>query len=246
MMSSGSKKQTKKTKRRKKSAPLRILAAPFVVAPRSGQRIRTRLHLTVEEAAVLTDVGTLMGMLAGRDLAARCAAGSGHKHEGRAARKRALTAETSSRWAGAITRRSDDQWQMALDNLYRERNGLRDAISAIERRCSIPVGGAEKHGKVEVKGYATQGIRYAKQQRLLVLGDRLAKVEARIAARRVAVVRGGRKLLMNRANLEAAGLTEAQWRTQWEASRLLICADGEKGKLWGNETIQGSRSASFA
>ena len=35
----------------------------------------------------------------------------------RAARKRALTAESSSRWAGAITRTSEDQLRLAGQNL---------------------------------------------------------------------------------------------------------------------------------
>ena len=36
----------------------------------------------------------------------------------------------------------------------------------------------------------------------------------------------------------AAGLTEAQWRGQWESARLFLTADGEKDKAWGNETIR--------
>ena len=35
-----------------------------------------------------------------------------------------------------------------------------------------------------------------------------------------------------------AGLTETQWRERWEASRLFLTADGEKDKVWGNETIR--------
>src|SRR6185437_7035058 len=49
--------------------------------------------------------------------------------------------------------------------------------------------------------------------------------------------RGARALLRQRANLAAAGLTEAQWRARWEAARWFLTADGEKGKPWGNETI---------
>jgi hypothetical protein len=39
-------------------------------------------------------------------------------------------------------------------------------------------------------------------------------------------------------HLEAAGLTEAQWRGSWEAQRLFIVADGGADKLYGNETIR--------
>jgi hypothetical protein len=50
--------------------------------------------------------------------------------------------------------------------------------------------------------------------------------------------RGGKALLRKRNNLAAAGLTEAQWRREWEAARLFLTADGEKDKAWGNETIR--------
>ena len=52
------------------------------------------------------------------------------------------------------------------------------------------------------------------------------------------MTRGGRDLLRKRQNLAAAGLTEDQWRQQWEAARLFLTADGEAGKAWGNETIR--------
>ena len=49
---------------------------------------------------------------------------------------------------------------------------------------------------------------------------------------------GGKRLLRNRHNLQAAGLTEEQWRYQWDAKRTFISADGEAGKAFGNETIR--------
>ena len=52
------------------------------------------------------------------------------------------------------------------------------------------------------------------------------------------MVRGGKALLRKRANLAAAGLTEDQWRAEWESARLFLTADGEKDKTWGNETIR--------
>jgi IS605 OrfB family transposase len=51
-------------------------------------------------------------------------------------------------------------------------------------------------------------------------------------------VRGGKNLLRKRQNLTAAGLTEDQWRQQWESARLFLTADGEAGKALGNETIR--------
>ena len=51
-------------------------------------------------------------------------------------------------------------------------------------------------------------------------------------------MRGGKGLLRKRGNLAAAGLTEEQWRAQWESARLFLTADGEKDKAWGNETMR--------
>jgi len=44
------------------------------------------------------------------------------------------------------------------------------------------------------------------------------------------VVRGGKRLLHKRHHLDDAGVAEAQWRAQWEASRWFLSADGEGGK----------------
>ena len=74
--------------------------------------------------------------------------------------------------------------------------------------------------------------------RLQVLQARLAGVERRLGTGSVRVVRGGRALLRKRGNLAAAGLTQAQWRAEWEAARLFLTADGEKDKPLGNETIR--------
>ena len=54
---------------------LREIAAPFVAGAPAGARVRTRLRVSPEEAAVLRAVGSHLGSLAGRDLAARCAEG---------------------------------------------------------------------------------------------------------------------------------------------------------------------------
>ena len=89
-----------------------------------------------------------------------------------------------------------------------------------------------------MRGYATAAERHAKTVRLQVLQARLAGVDRRLEAGSVPVVRGGRALLRKRGNLAAAGLTEAQWRAEWEAARLFLTADGEKDKAWGNETIR--------
>jgi hypothetical protein len=84
-----------------------------------------------------------------------------------------LTAESSSRWAGAITRTSEDQWQLATRNLRADRSGLQARISKIRARLAVPVGG--RAGRV--RGYATAAERHGKAVRLQVLQARLAAVD---------------------------------------------------------------------
>jgi hypothetical protein len=195
------------------------------------------LRVTAEDEAVLRAIGGHLGSLAGRDLAARVREGrldAKAKAASRAARKRALTAESSSRWAGAITRTSEDQWGLAERNLRAERASLQVRIRRIEARLAAPAGG--RSGKA--RGYATPAERHAKTIRLRTLKARLARTERQLEAGTVSVVRGGRALLRKRSNLTVAGLTEEQWRAQWEAARLFLTADGEKDKPWGNETIR--------
>jgi IS605 OrfB family transposase len=182
---------------------------------------------------VLRAAGRHLGSLAGRDLAARCAEGR-LDARGRAARKRALTAESSSRWAGAITRTSEDAWGLAERNLRAERASLTARIGRIGTRLAVPAG--QTAGRT--RGYATAAERHAKTIRLQVLTARLGPVQQKLDSGTVSVVRGGKALLRKRANLAQAGLTEAGWRRQWESARLFLTADGEKDKAWGNETIR--------
>jgi hypothetical protein len=149
-------------------------------------------------------------------------------------RKRALTGQSSSRWAGAITRASEDAWPLAARNQAAERATLKARLRRIEARLAVPAG--NKTGRVS--GYATPAERHAKTLRLKALKGRLARVERQTADGRVSVTRGGRRLLRARLNLQDAGLTERQWRQRWEAAWLFITADGEKDKAWGNETIR--------
>jgi hypothetical protein len=182
-------------------------------------------------------VGAHLGSLAGRDLAARCAEGrldARGRARSRAVRKRALTAESSSRWAAAITRTSEDQVRLAGQNLRAERASLRARIRRIQARLAVPAGG--KSGRT--RGYATAAERHAKAVRLQSLTARLAMVERRLEAGAVSVVRGGKALLRKRGSLAAVGLSDGRWREQWEAARLFLTADGEKDKAWGNETLR--------
>ena len=211
---------------------MRLIAAPFVAARPSGARVRTRLRVTPADEQVLRAVGEHLGRLAGRDLAVRCRLGRGDDQ--RADRQRALTAASSSRWAGAITRTSNDQWTRGWQNLLDARAGLTRATRKIRARLAVPVG--ERQGRV--RGYASRAERFAKQQRLQRLQARLAAVEARIAAGRVSVCRGGRRLVKLRHHLADADLTQTGWRARWQADRWVLTADGEADKAWGNQTIR--------
>jgi hypothetical protein len=193
----------------------------------------------VDEAdeVMLRLVGTHLGSLAGGDLARRCSEGrldAGSRATSRRERKRALTAASSSRWAGAITRTSEDAWQLAMRNLAAEGRSLRARIRRIRQHLSVPVG--DRRGRL--RGYATRTERFEQQRRLQVLCHRLAEVERRLDEGRVPVVRGGAGLARARHHLEDASMTEQEWQQRWAAKRLFVTADGEKGKALGNETIR--------
>ncbi|HEY4937388.1 MAG TPA: hypothetical protein VIJ69_00040 [Actinomycetota bacterium] len=216
---------------------LRRLNEPFVVAAPAGARIRTRLRVSPCDEEVLSALGTHLGSLIGGDLAERCRQGRLDARQAaasRAGRKRAATAASSSRWAGAITRSSEDAWQAAYRNLGATAASLRARVRVIEGRLAVPAGG--RPGRV--RGYASPRERFDKQRRLLVLQARLQDVETRLDIARVSVCRGGRRLARVRHHLEDAGLSAEAWTRRWRAARLFICADGEADKARGNETIR--------
>ncbi|MEQ4716181.1 IS200/IS605 family accessory protein TnpB-related protein [Nonomuraea sp. B19D2] len=218
-------------------AELRAIASAFVVPGPSGVAVRDRLkHLTPEDDRVLRLVGAHLGVLASADLKARCADGLGHCADTWAARKRALTALSSARWAGAITKASHDQWALARRCQADHIRDLAAAIATITRRLSLPIG--KKGTGKEPGGYRSAQEWFAKSRRLHLLHDRLKRLRADHQAGRVRVVRGGKRLARARHHLEAAGLTEAEWRQTWEAERWFLAADGESGKRYGNETIR--------
>src|SRR5438093_851857 len=96
---------------------LRRIGDPVVVAAPSGVRIRTRIHPTGAEAVALTTIGSFLGSVYCGELAGRIRLGRldpGAHAVWRAERKQALTALSSSRWAGAITRAVEDQYQLGM------------------------------------------------------------------------------------------------------------------------------------
>ena len=215
---------------------LRAIDEPFVAAGPSGVALRGRLkNLTPGDEEVLRAVGAHLGHLASGDLRRRCADGNGHGSDTWAARKQGLTAGSSSRWAGSITKATHDQWALSRRCQAAYIQNLEAGIRTLSHRLSRPVG--EKGSKRAPGGYRSKGEWFQKSRRLAALGDRLAREKSDRETGTVHVVRGGRRLLITRHNLQAAQLTETEWRQRWEASRWFLAADGESGKRYGNETI---------
>ena len=231
------------------SGPLRRIAAPVVVAGPSGKRLRTRLHLSSAEAAALTEIGQFPGSLYRRELAGRIRLGRTDRKARsvwRAERKRALTAEPSSRWAGAITRAVEDQCQLGMRALGAHVGDLQSAVEVLEQRCALrpgqtaaedttPGGGRRRRPR---RGYATAGERFSKTRRLACLRQRLVAAQADLAAGHPAVTVGGKRLWRTRQNLGAVGIDESGWRARWDAARLFVTADRESGIIGGNLTIR--------
>ncbi len=229
------------------SKPLRRIAPPVVAAGPSGKRFRSRLHLSPAEAAALTEIGQFLGSLYRRELADRIRLGRVDRKAQsvwRAERKRALTAVSSSRWAGAITRAVEDQYQLGMRALGAHVGDLQSAIEVLEQRCALrpgqtaaqdTAGGGRRR---RPRGYATAGERFSKTRRLACLRQRLVAAQADLAAGHPAVTVGGKRLWRNRHNLAAAGIDESQWRARWDAARLFMTADGESGIIGGNLTIR--------
>ncbi|MGW2061128.1 IS200/IS605 family accessory protein TnpB-related protein [Streptomyces sp. NPDC001937] len=216
---------------------VRKLAASFVAPGPCGVAVRDRLkHLTPGDELVLRAVGAHQGALASGDLKARCADGLTHGAQTWAARKRELTALSSSRIAGAITKATHDQWALARRCQAAHIQKLAAGIKTLRHRLSLPIG--QKGTKRAAGGYQSKNEWFRKSRRLAALEDRHAAAVADWRAGRVRVVRGGKRLLNTRHHLTEARLTEDEWRERWEAERWFLAADGESGKRFGNETIR--------
>jgi hypothetical protein len=225
------------------------------VAAPTGVAMRTRLATTVEDERVLDRVAEHLGRLRRSDLVRVCqpvaiepgiddAAKRQVRRDRLNARKKALTAQSSARWANAIIAANDDQHRLARDARYRHMIGLRAAIATLDTRLAAPTADtlsvaqrkARRQAK-SVKGYATQAERFAKQRRWQHLHGVLARVEANRAVNRVHVVEGGKRLAKTRHHLHDAGLTVDRWRQRWDAARYRITANGSPDEPFGNLTI---------
>jgi hypothetical protein len=232
-----------------KGRALRRIADPVAAGGPAGVRIRTRIHPTAAEAQTLAAVGELLGSVYRGELAGRVGLGRLDRKahaSWRAQRKQALTAVSSSRWAGAITRAVEDQYQLGMRGLVAQVADLRAAVGVLEARCVLrpgelaPVADCDSGGRPRrrSRGYRVAAERFAKTRRLAVLVSRLAAVEKAVSAGCPSVTVGGKRLWRSRNHIDAAAITEQQWRNKWDAARLFLTADGESGKAGGNETIR--------
>ncbi|MEU8102505.1 IS200/IS605 family accessory protein TnpB-related protein [Nonomuraea muscovyensis] len=181
-------------------------------------------------------VGAHLGRLASRDLAQRCRAGLEHSNDMWAARKREVTALSSSRWAGSITKATHHQWGLSRRAQWAHLQSLRAGIAMLRHRLSLPIG--EKGSRRKPGGYRSGHEWFCKSRRLAHLEREHDRVLADHQAGRVRVVRGGHTLLNTRHNLCAADLSQERWRQRWDSARRFLAADGESGKKFGNETIR--------
>ncbi|MFD7164000.1 transposase [Streptomyces violascens] len=179
---------------------LRTIAPPFVVLGPSGVAVRDRLkRLAPEDEKVLRLVGGHLGVLAAMDLKARCTDANEHSSDTWAVRKKGLTAASSSRWAGAITKATHDQWALSRRCQLAHIQGLEAGVRTLMHRLSLPVG--EKGAKRAPGGYRSKGEWFQKTRRLHILEHRLDVARAE---------------------------REAEWRERWEASRWYLTASWQR------------------
>jgi hypothetical protein len=202
--------------------------------------------MTDSETAGMTAIGTFLGTLYRAELADRIRLGRIDRRSQvgwRTERKREITAKSSSRWAGAITRTVEDQYQLGMRAVAANIANLRAAVALLEKRCALPpgaVGEGLAAGNLtrRVRGYRSAAERFTKSRRLGLLQTRLAAAELAWARGRPSIVVGGKRLWRSRNHLDMTGVTEQEWRHQWDAARMFLTADGESGVIGGNLTIR--------
>ena len=225
------------------------------VARPAGVAMTARLRTTPEDEQVLDLVADHLGMLRRADLSAASRpklpiptldneARRQVRRDRLNSRKKALTAQSSARWANAIIAGNDAQYRLSRDAQHRHIIGLKAAITTIEKRLAQPSADTltsehrRQRKKARVpKGYPTQAERFQKQRRLQRLRAQLARVTADFDETAVHVVEGGRRLATTRHNLKAADLTVSAWRERWKCARYRIEANGSGDEPFGNLTI---------
>ncbi len=120
-----------------------------MVSPPSGVTIKTRLGPSPAQEQALREVGALLGALYRCDLVTRLSQGrldTEGQAESRRVGKKDLTAGSSWRWAGSITRATQDQYDLGIRALTAERDMLVGASATLSEPIAAPVGGAYRTG----------------------------------------------------------------------------------------------------
>ena len=171
----------------------------------------------------------------------------------RTERKQALTAVSSSRWAGAITRAVADQYQLGVRGLAAHVADLRAAGAALEQRCALRPGELAPVEDGDRRAGVGRGVGAgASQRRGTIRQDaaprgartRVASAQEALVAGPPSITVGGKRLWRNRNHLEAADMTEQQALPLGCGAKFLT-ADGESGKPGGNETSASTGRASW-
>jgi len=123
------------------------------------------------------------------------------------------------------------KYQLGMRGLTAQVNDLRSAITVLEQRCALRpgevfvppdedvAGGPRRRSRRPVRGYSSKAQRFSKTRRLAALRTKLAAVHAALTAGRPSITVGGKRLWRNRQHLDAAEMTEQQWRGRWDADR---------------------------
>ncbi|MFJ8719129.1 hypothetical protein ACIRD9_39135 [Streptomyces violaceus] len=95
-----------------------------------------------------------------------------------------MTSLASARWAGSITKATNDQWALARRGQVAETVWLRGQITRIEARLARLLGARADKRAGQVRGYGSRAEWHAKARRLHALKARLRTAEADWAAGR--------------------------------------------------------------
>ncbi|MDT5259358.1 MAG: hypothetical protein QOD10_4438 [Mycobacterium sp.] len=92
---------------------------------------------------MLVAIGSFLGSVYRAELAGRVRLGRldrSAQARWRPQRKQAVTAVASSRWAGAMIRAIEDQYQLGMRSLSAHVSDLRQTIDVVEQRCALRPG----------------------------------------------------------------------------------------------------------
>jgi IS605 OrfB family transposase len=196
--------------------------------PASSKRtFKTKLVVNKQEAKDLKIMGEYLHSEYAKDF------NNTMQGESRTTRKKALTVNTSSRWAGSITRVSQDQYELAGRNNQACLNQYTSELGGVEKQLA-------KLASQEKSKLASQGkSKHAVKHKQFDLQKEKHRLETLIIKRRkheeqnhYPTVLGGSKLFKKVCN------GNEQAKTSWSERRLFLTADGESGAPCGNQTIK--------